>query len=329
MNIRPFDWRDLPVLYRYRHGGLYLDNAQLLTRGSMLIPAGALLSYFAPATGIFTYLCSTDEHTHDPFLGQVIHAAGSSFARLSYLAPEEALGATGLSALLDYLAREIGERGAFHVLAEVEESREAFEALRKAGFAIYARQRVWQLKGDPVDDQGTISWRACQDQDVPGVRSLYSNLVPGLVQQAEPLPQERLRGMVYCHGGEVLAYVELKYGPVGIWAQPIIHPDAEGFILRLVHLLLDLPNRRSRPVYVCVRSYQAWLESVIEEMGAEPGPRQAVMVRHLAVSRRETQPYALPAINGTRTEPTAPIARVNHFWVSRKFRRKRGSVGRK
>jgi len=45
-------------------------------------------------------------------------------------------------------------------------------------------------------------------------------------------------------------------------------------------------------------------------MGARPGPQQAVMVRHLAITRRVKQAYPLPAINGTRAEPTAPIARI-------------------
>ena len=59
------------------------------------------------------------------------------------------------------------------------------------------------------------------------IRSLYNNLVPGLVQQVEPLPPDQLRGMVYYQQGELLAYVELRYGPRGIWAQPFVHPDAE------------------------------------------------------------------------------------------------------
>jgi hypothetical protein len=43
-----------------------------------------------------------------------------------------------------------------------------------------------------------------------------------------------------------------------------------------------LPDRRNRPVYVCVRSYQAWLEPVLADLGAKAGQRQAVMVKHLA-----------------------------------------------
>ena len=38
-----------------------------------------------------------------------------------------------------------GERGALRLLADVDEQTLAFEALRKCGFAIYNRQRVWRL----------------------------------------------------------------------------------------------------------------------------------------------------------------------------------------
>jgi hypothetical protein len=47
-------------------------------------------------------------------------------------------------------------------------------------------------------------------------------------------------------------------------------------------LINHLPDRRNRPVYVCVRSYQAWLEPVLADLGAKSAPRQAVMVKHLA-----------------------------------------------
>jgi hypothetical protein len=57
-----------------------------------------------------------------------------------------------------------------------------------------------------------------------------------------------------------------------------------------------LSDRRNRPVYICVRSYQAWLEPVLADLGAKAGPRQAVMVKHLvhtvkdATLVRATQP---------------------------------------
>jgi hypothetical protein len=129
------------------------------------------------------------------------------------------------------------------------------------------------------------------------------------VQQVEPLPKKNLKGVVHYQNGELRAFVELKYGRNGIWIQPFVHPDAEGFERHLVYLLRTLPDRRDRPLYICVRSYQSWLEIAIDAMGAQPGAQQAVMVRHLTVSSRVKQAYPLTAINGTRAEPTAPIAR--------------------
>jgi len=307
MNIRPFDWRDLLLLRRYRQRGLFLDSALAFTRGTTLVPAGALLAYLAPATGLFTYLGEPDNEADERLVGQVLHTAGATFARVTFMAPETAVQSAFLPALFDFIASEIGQRGVFHVLAEVEKGSQAFQALHQSSFAIYARQRIWRLEGEPQGQAEPTAWRICTPEDTLRVRSLYGDLVPGLVQQVEPLPRERLRGMVYTQRGEIGAYVELRYGPMGIWAQPFVHPDAQDIGGRLVHLLQTLPNRHGRMVYLCVRSYQSWLEPSIESIGAQPGQSQAVMVRHMAVAIKATQPRTLPAMNGTRVEPVVQI----------------------
>ena len=306
MTIRPFDWRDLPVLIRYRHQGLIFDNALILTRGSTLIPTGAMLFYFAPATGIFTYL-STGDHKHDPLLGQVSHSPGSSLARISFLAPESAIEAEDLPALLEYMVVQAGGRGALHLLAEVDDRTEAFEMLRKAGFAIYVRQRIWKLNDELEQRSQDPVWQVSKDSDLIPVRVLYNNLVPGLVQQVEPPPSDPLVGLIYRRNEDLLAYIELKYGSRGILVQPLIHPDAEGVTADLVKLLLSLPNRRSRPVYICVRSYQSWIEHSLEGQGASAGPQQAVMVKHLAITQRVARSFALPALESGQPEATAPF----------------------
>jgi hypothetical protein len=306
MTIRPFDWRDLPVLIRYRHQGLIFDNALILTRGSTLIPTGAIFFYFAQATGIFTYL-STGDHKHGPLLGQVHHSPGSSLARISFLAPQSAIHAEDLPALMEYMVVEAGGRGALHLRAEVDDRTEAFEMLRGAGFAIYVRQRIWQLNDELEQRSQDPVWQVSKDSDLIPVRVLYNNLVPGLVQQVEPPPSDPLVGLIYRRGEDILAYVELKYGSRGILVQPLIHPDAEGVTADLVKLLLSLPNRRSRPVYICVRSYQSWIEHSLEGQGAQPGPQQAVMVKHLAITKRVMRSFALPALETGQPEATAPF----------------------
>jgi hypothetical protein len=312
MNIRPFGWRDLPLLNRYRRRGLFLDSARILIHGTSMIPLGALITFFGPSARIYTYRCENHSQVDMPLIGQVNFFPGASYARLSFLAPEESVEQYELSALSDYLAVQMGEQGVFHILADIDESNHVFQLLHQAGFAIYARQRIWRLAGQPEGETDAVSWRAIRSRDVIGVRSLYCNVVPGLVQQVEPLPKKGLRGFVFYQKNDLQAFVELKYGRNGIWMQPFVNPDVEGFDQHLLNLLQELPGRRNRPLYICVRTYQSWLEGAIEAMGAQPGPHQAVMVRHLAVTRRLNQYISMPAMNGKRPEPTAPILHIEN-----------------
>ena len=318
MNIRPIDWRDLPVIHRYRNQCLFFDSTLALTRGPWLEWGRTLFASVAPSRGVFTYLAVGDDHHAQPVLGQATFQPGASSARLTCLGPENVLELPGVGSLLDFIITDLGERGAFHVLAEADECEQACEALHEMGFAIYARQRIWQLNGDPAGTELPTSWRPCTDQDGINIRSLYNNLTPGLVQQMEPVPTHHPRGMVFYQGQDLLAYVDLKSGPNGIWAQPFVHPDVEDVPARLASLLKNLPDRRQRPVYLCVRAYQAWLEASIEALGAQPGPRQAVMVKRLAISRRVVQTAALPVLEGKQAEPTVPIAQVKRLWFFRK-----------
>jgi len=63
-----------------------------------------------------------------------------------------------------------------------------------------------------------------------------------------------------------------------------------------------------RPVYVCVRSYQAWLESVLEDMGGQVGPQQAVLVKHLAKLQKSEQ--VVNSMEKVLVKPAAPVART-------------------
>jgi hypothetical protein len=315
MNIRPFGLRDLLLLSRYRDRGLFLDSTRVLIHGQIIVPMGALVTFVGPNLRIFTYYCENHSEPGKPVIGQVTYSMGASYARLSYVAPEDGLDQPELTALSEYIISQMGQLGVYHVLADVDESNPIFQLLHRSGFAIYARQRIWRMDGEPPGEIENASWRASRARDVIGVRSLYSNVVPGLVQQVEPLPKKDLKGVVYYQAGDVLAYVELKYGQKGIWVQPFVHPDAQGFDRQLAHLLQNLPGRHGRPLYICIRSYQSWLEVAVEAMGAQPGPQQAVLVRHLAVTRRVNQTLPMPAINGKRVEPTAPIIHIENASV--------------
>ncbi|MEJ2598234.1 MAG: hypothetical protein P8Z00_07850 [Anaerolineales bacterium] len=286
-----------------------------MTRGPMLI-SGTLLSYLAPSSGILTVV-SNGTKTDPSIIGQIMYTAGSQYAHLTFLTPVDGLESTALPALLDYLASIAGELGSFRLLADVDEHSTAFEALRQSGFAVYTRQRIWQETRQPSKEGHLDGWRTATNQDLIAIRTLYNNLVPGLVQQVEPYTAQTPHGLVCYQGEELLAYMELKYGRRGIWVQPFVHPDMEvvvGCFLnltqnRFLNLTQNLPNRRSRPIYICIRSYQAWLEQFFEDLGAEAGPRQAVMVKHMSVTQKSARAYVLPALESGQPEVSAPIVR--------------------
>ena len=78
---------------------------------------------------------------------------------------------------------------------------------------------------------------------------------------------------------------------------------------KLSALLKCLPERHGRKVYLCVRSYQAWLEPVLADLGALATERQAVMVKHLARLVKEEQ--TVPAVpSGVSVQPSR-IGRIN------------------
>jgi hypothetical protein len=59
---------------------------------------------------------------------------------------------------------------------------------------------------------------------------------------------------------------------------------------------------------VAVRSYQAWLESALEQLGAQPMPSQVLMVKHLVNVQRATVPVRRRSrLENTKAEPAAPF----------------------
>ena len=302
MIVRSLDVLDLPLLSRYRRDMLSLDTARLLTRGNPL-SAVALLSYLDPRRHIYTAVASDDGVS---LMGQITLREEETSARLTFLAPAQDInGLTG--PLLDHLVIQAGEWGAFHLLTEVDEDSPAFRLLRQAGFAMYAWQRIWKLPVSDPEDAKKDMWRQAAETDWPAVQSLYGQIVPALLHPVETLPKQ-VMGLVCRPEGNLQAYVAVNSGPKGIWIQPIVPPDSDCVSEQLAALTSAMAGVRDRPMYVCVRSYQAWLESILEDLGAQAGPRQAVMVRRLAKLQKVEE--KISAMDKVLVKPTAPVARA-------------------
>jgi hypothetical protein len=295
MPVRPLAILDLPYLYSFRDQAVGLDSARTLTRGNPLGAVG-LFAYVNPARHIHSAIINGGE---EPVLAGIIHSRNETFAKLLYIAPTSQLHHPDLPELIENLAAQAGAWGAFHVLAEVDEASEVFVALRRAGFSVYAWQRMWDVSDVTGTDQ-TCDWVRVKPIHIPAVQSLYHQIVPPLLQPVEPQPKAPIGWM--CNEA-VKCYVNVTHGVYGIVLTPLIHPEATNVGAKLACLIGNLPDRRNRPVYVCVRSYQAWLEPVLADLGARGGDRQAVMVKHLARMVKEGQPAsAVPA--GVSVQPS-------------------------
>jgi hypothetical protein len=313
--IRPFDWRDLPLLHRIRDRGLCLDSQLAFTRGPNVLQY-ALLDMLGPGRTAHTFVARPGGQAS---IAQVLLPPGRNVAHIAFVSPAEILEDSRAAEMVDAMARAGAEHGAHGLIAEVDEHSPTFESLRRFGFAIYSRQRIWCLSADSVPTVATIEppandglalWRAAAPADEAAIASLYLNLVPALVQQVEPPPIRHSRDMVHWRQDELLGYLSFDGGPRGIWVQPYFHPGAEDPDRLLGTLLIDLEDRRQRPLYVCVRSYQGWMTAPLHTLGFEALADQAVMVKRLAVSIRQPQLAVLPSLEASLPKPTAPLARI-------------------
>lgn len=295
MSIRPLALFDLPYLYSFREEAIGLDTARMLTRGNPLGAVG-LFAYVNPARHIYSAIVNGER---EPVLAGVIHSRNETFAKLLFIAPSSQLDHPELPGLIENLAVQAGSWGAFHVLAEVDERSDAFIALRRAGFAVYAWQRMWDVS-EIADADHNFKWTRVKSVHMPSLQSLYHQIVPPLLHPFEPQPRTPL-GWMCNTGGK--CYVSSTQGVYGIVLLPLIHPEAIDVSAKLASLIHGLPDRRNRPVYVCVRSYQAWLEPVLADLGAQGADRQAVMVKHLAhlVKDEQTVP---PVPSGVTVQPS-------------------------
>jgi hypothetical protein len=306
--IRSFELPDLRTLHRYRKQGVYLDSITLLTKGKLLIPARAVFSPLSEAVGVYTGLYQPKDKSV-PLIAQASHALGSSVAHLTFLTPDKAVEPVGVAELIEYLIKKLGEREAQVLVADVDEKTATFETLRRLSFSIYARQRIWRIGGYPRKGLPELKWREIVSQDEFNARKLYHAIVPTMVQQVESTPASEMSGWVYYHQGDLLGYADVRQGPRGVWVQPFIHPEMEDVGVHLTSLFAALRPSERRPVYVCLRSYQAGLSLHLEDLDAEVSVSQAVMVRRLAAMVKKPELSPLPSINGG-TEVTTPYNQV-------------------
>jgi hypothetical protein len=283
---------------------LCTDSELALTWGN---PAGAqaLLSYLDLTRGSFTGVTS-GRNGEVALIGQMLYTSGARSARISFLLPGDNLDQPSLPSLMESLAVQAGSWGASHLLAEVEESSPALDPVRHSGFSVYGWQTIWLLP-NVVEARRSGPWHTARPSDDINSRTLYQQLVPPLVQAAEPFSPGKGPRLVYRQDDEILAYAEAAIGPQGIYVQPVIHPAVDDVESLLEGLIAQLPQTAGRPVYLAIRSHQAWLEPFLQRMDGKAAPRQALLVKHLAVLQRVSLLARKPAREAYNPEASVPL----------------------
>lgn len=279
-----------------------------LTRGSA-VGIASMLDYLDPTRGSCTVVVNGD-HESPPLLGQMHFTLGERSAHLSFLIPGARASTGSLLALLDGMAVQAAEMGAFSLLAELDEDNPHFQTMRRAGYQVYARQQIWQISpAEEVDPVIATCWHSKKPEDELSIRNLYQSLVPPLVQGAESFSNHYLQGMVFKQNNELLAYVEDVTGPRGIYLNPLIHPSVENISELLKSLPAQYAPNLGRPVYIAVRSYQGWLANHLERLGAQPLPQQALLVKYFVLGQRTAALNAHRSVIEAKAKPAAPIIR--------------------
>ncbi|HNR02107.1 MAG TPA: hypothetical protein PKK59_06210 [Anaerolineaceae bacterium] len=282
-----------------------LHKADYLVHGNP-IGAAAVLARLNPTESSYTAVMEHPESGRKYF-SQVIHPPGSRSAHFSFLAPDLIQNEEDFLPLFDFLCFQAGEMGALNVLAEIEESHALFEALRRVGFCVFSWESLWRMPDD-IQQGGSVSdWNPPATTDLNTVRCLYQTLVPPLVQNAEPFKNGNTPRLLYKKNGDALAYVESISGSAGTYLIPLIHPSIENVGPLLVDLIGHF-KESGKPLYMQVRSYQAWLADALGELKAEPSPRFALMVKHLAVGQLNSIKTAQSVRSDQRqADPAAPM----------------------
>ena len=315
--IRPFDWRDLLLLQRLQAHGQVLDYKRAQVDGVYPL-RDALHTYLPLVTARRRTLVVAGNNA---FVQYICHK-DSNRVRLTYLvpAPTNAGKAECWTDLLEQLTAAVGEQGIHHIVAEARHDGPEMELLQRIGFGVFTRQvlfcRATPLAAD--DDLPPLSglrpWRSTDDW---GVRLLYTNSVPQLVQQNEaPVgdafdPARWPNRLVLERDGEILACLVTRRGRVGNAMRMLMHPEADVYAKGLIqHGLATLRDAPHQAVYCRVRRYQSWLKTPLDANGFEVASRTVLLVKHTVVRVIQPEWNRLPVVEG-QAEVTTPM--VPHF----------------
>jgi hypothetical protein len=296
--VRPFTLRDIALVRRLSEQGVSL-HAESALADNLHPLRGALLGMVVRGDSP-TLIWKSENGERTGFIQLLLEPDGQH-AHIQYISPDLSGGTQSENgnldgtvenknedvwlSLLDQAVAEVGQFGVHSLVAEAEETGPELPVLRRAGFAVYARQDIWAHaeENNTGQENSTFRLRPRLEKDDWDIQLLYANTVPRLVQLVEPGPSTTDGGMWVQRDekDELTAFVQIHEGNVATWMRFYIHPGAESEAQEILRsALLVGAARRTQPVYLCLRRYEGWLPSNLEQMGFRQLSSQALLVKH-------------------------------------------------
>lgn len=269
------------------------------------------MSILGFATNSYTALW--EENSQTRWFGRASHAEGEVYSRLDFVARARASRPEDLIFLLEELIRVCGTWGARYILADLPTGSDLLPAFRRADFSVWSQERIYRFCGDFYPRGNTDNpWRQWTDRDVRAMQALHRSVVPRLFQNIEPLSRKKAQGLAACdQRGKLIAFSDLVYGPKGIWLQPMLDPAVDAPDL-LHDLVLAVPHRFGRAVYLSARSYQA-------RLGASLAGQPFTLVQEISrMTRSLVLQDKLPVVEGptvyetNNNEGGVPVTQCRH-----------------
>lgn len=316
-SVKPFGLQHIPILYRLQHTSTVLDLEHALMRARNPLWA-ALLGHGSLAEGPFctTVFQDSDARPALEGFGQVRLRVGGEEADLVRLAPSlDAHEAERIwRSLLVGMAAHTARLGVQRIFVRLSDELEAAHLFLDAGFVLYTREDVFQLRELPATNAGGLLAPADSDKDRWGIGRLYAAATPKAVRVAEGLVNaEAAPGLagdaryVWRAGGDILACAAMGYGNGICWLRVFIHPVQADRASDVIRDALALVPRRTRTVFCSARAYQVNLRGPLQDAGFRFVASQSVLVRQNAVPVREAQPAPAVAFD-KRAEARTPTA---------------------
>ena len=287
-----------------------LDYLRLVTRGEPFNLRNLMHSISPP---IEQYIAYCDNDSERPCYAQVISRVDETQGQLTFLGALDETDQSDIACLLENLIANAGKWGTHYITCDLPVNSPHLSGFKKAGFLTWANQSVFRLAPTSSESgQPEFVWRTWNANDMRAMTSLYRGVVPGLFQPIEPLTRKSALGLVlYHHEGELLGYADLDYGPKGVWAQPVLSPEANDPQI-LSDLQKAIPDLYNRPVFLAARSYQPWLASLAAQLPGEIQGSQLLMVRYLVRQLKVAEPQAFALYEGKNVERGLPVSQIQH-----------------